>query len=140
MARRIDYDGGDDDESRGNSTRSVVAAVGHGASGGHPTMASRARNQIIQAFDGNGPDDMPYSFVEYPKHVTVNGILYVCGNADEEAAALATGQSKTESSERERLMALAQEKGLGIDGRWKADKIAEALKNAGYEPYPNATA
>ena len=132
MARQKD-DGGADDESRGNATRSLVTTVGHGASGGHP-MNSRARNQIIQAFDGNGPDDMPYAFVEYPKHVTVNGILYVCANADDEAKALATGQSKTEAGERDRLTALAQEKGLGIDGRWKADKIADALRNAGYDP------
>jgi hypothetical protein len=76
----------------------------------------------------------PYEFREFPKHVTVNGIVHTCNDADEEACAREKGGLVREEDERERMMTLAEMHGLKIDRRWKLDRISDAIRNAGYDP------
>jgi hypothetical protein len=93
-----------------------------------------ALNQIIRAFGDSKVAGAPYVFQEYPKHVVVKGRTIVCRDEDEEAAALADQDILSEPDERARLIAVAQQKGLSIDGRWKIEKMRAAIVNAGYDP------
>lgn len=77
----------------------------------------------------------PYIFVEYPKHVTVNGRTFVCQDEAEEAQALETGTLVTEAHERKRLMKVCEVKNVpNVDGRWKLERIEAAIRNAGHDP------
>lgn len=131
MARNDDS--GDDDDTH----TSAVRSAGHSRSGGHVIAQTRAvagKSRIYHAFDDPDlGDDMAYEFHEYPKHVTVEGKLHVCNNADEEATARAGEGIVREADERKRMVALAKVKDVQVDGRWSLDKMAEAITNAGYD-------
>lgn len=68
-----------EEDPRGANAASAINKIGHSKSGGH--------NQIFQ--DPNADDDTggdgPYTFVEYPKHVTVGGVTYTANDAAHEA-------------------------------------------------------
>lgn len=65
----------------------------------------------------------PYTFVEYPKHVTLaDGSVIVVNNAEEEAAA--TGD---QSDERAELMAQAKELGLNPHHKTGVEKLREMI-------------
>ena len=74
-----------------------------------------------------------YQWQEYPKHVTVEGRLFVCNNQAEEDQARATGSIVREADERKRLVALAEVKGVQVDKRWSLDRIAKVLTDNGYD-------
>lgn len=96
-----------------------------------------ALNQIIRSFEPKTGGVMPYSFHEYPKHVYPNGpaMPFVQVNsAEEEAEAMASGTVMDPDTEKKRLLAVAEQKGLAMDGRWKIEKMRATLSNAGYDP------
>ena len=75
-----------------------------------------------------------YTHQEYPKHVQVGGRTINVLTEEEEAQALESGKVVREADERKRMMKIVEMKGLAVDGRWKLDRIAEAISNAGYDP------
>ena len=99
-------------------------------------MRSIPRNQIVKNFFENRSDgqDMPYVYEEFPKHVTVAGRLYTATSAEHEAEILALGRTKNEATDRTRMIALADEKGVSIDKRWGLDRIAQVLRDNGHDP------
>lgn len=131
----------DDDQESGSLAKTArsMRSLGHGTSGGHHPSVARpgSRNQITRkpSWADDDGDDMSASYVyeEYPKHVTVEGKLFVCNNQAEEDQARATGSLVKEADERKRLIALAEVKGVQIDRRWALDRIAKALTDAGYD-------
>ncbi len=76
----------------------------------------------------------PYEFVEYPKHVTIDGKVIVCNDEDEEAQALASGKVVREEDERARMIAVADLYEIKVDKRWGLDKMAKAIRDAGHDP------
>lgn len=76
----------------------------------------------------------PGQFLEYPKAVEVAGRVVACLNEEEERQALEKGAVVREEDERARMLAVAKMYGLAIDGRWKLERIAAAIANAGYDP------
>lgn len=129
----------DDDEpqgARGAKAARAVSRSGHSASGGHVIVTKQVagKTQIFHAFDDPDPgDDMAYEFREYPKHVTVDGKLHVCNNADEETTARAGEKIVRDADERKRLVTLAGIKEVQVDGRWALDKIRAAITDAGFD-------
>lgn len=128
----------------GAKTSKAMAAVGHGSSGGHPPPAAKGpssalarSNQRQWEYNDVRHAHTPYVFHEYPKHVTVAGVVHVCANAEEEAQALATGAVIREDEERKRLVALAGVKDVKVDHRWKLERIAKAISDAGFDPAAN---
>lgn len=120
-----------DDEDKAASTNKTLEMVGHSASGGH-------HNSIY--YDLDGEDDggyVPYEFVEYPKHVTVNGKLFVCNNEAEEETAKAGDPIIRDADERKRLAALAEVKGVNVDKRWSLDRMAKTITDAGFDASAN---
>lgn len=100
-----------------------------------------AHNQIIKAFAPQINGGQPYVFHEYPKHVFPNGpdMPFVnVRSADEEAEVMSAGRIIPEADERQRLLSLAEEKGLKVDARWKLERIRAAISNAGYDTDRNA--
>ena len=76
----------------------------------------------------------PYEFVEFPKHVIVAGRTITVNSEAEEAEALSQGKVVREEDERKRMLAVADLYGLQVDKRWRLDRIAEVIRNAGYDP------
>ena len=75
------------------------------------------------------------AYQEFPKHVIVAGRVIVCLNEDEEAEAVANGQVKREPEECARLMKIVEVKKVpNVDGRWKMERIVDAIRNAGHDP------
>lgn len=138
MARDDGY--GDEPRSTAKTSRAMQTTT-HNASGGHtkgPGLKPGSRNQIIKPpLWDNTPDGdsggVMYVFNEYPKHVTVEGKLFVCNSEAEEQAACDTGKIVREADERKRLVTLAEVKGVQVDGRWSLDKMSKALTDAGYD-------
>lgn len=86
----------------------------------------------------NNIDFPQFEYQEYPKLIyndPANPSAFVkVNNEDEEAAVLAGGRVLREEDERGRLVALAEVKGVQIDKRWKPERIAAAIKDAGHDP------
>jgi hypothetical protein len=75
----------------------------------------------------------PYTFVEYPKHVTLpDGSYVVVNNPEEEAAAMGEESAGEEgvASLREALMAEARELGLNPHHRTGIEKLRELIAEA----------
>ena len=100
MARRDD---GGNDENRGAKARAAVSRASHPAAGGHPSGSHPSvraptrglmRNQIYSpsarrqwdADDAATGGDGPYQYVEYPKHVVIDGVTHVAQSAEHEQA------------------------------------------------------
>lgn len=90
MARRDES--GEDDELQGSTVARAISSIGHTKSGGHSSR-SRGLNQIFQDLDDDeSGGDGPYVFVEYPKHVIIDGVTYVANDAAHEASIRAKGR------------------------------------------------
>lgn len=90
---RID-DSGDDEKGRGSNAAKAISNAGHAASGGHVTGKggkSKGLNQIFQDVDDDTGGDGPYVFVEYPKHVIVDGVTHTANDRAHEASIRAKG-------------------------------------------------
>lgn len=150
MARDDDEDSGG---GKGARSAAQVRSVSHAASGGHNLgKGTPARNQIIQARqlawnitedddEDEGDPMAAYAYVEYPKHVypwpdEPKRFVQV-NNADEEVTALAQGTIVREEDERKRLVALAEVKGVQVDGRWGLGRMEKALSDAGHDHTAN---
>jgi hypothetical protein len=73
---------------------------------------------------------------EYPKHVPVAappGYVQV-NNEEEERQALEQGTIVRDEDERARMMAVASLYDLKIDRRWGLERMAKAIREAGYDP------
>lgn len=137
----------DDEESGpGGKVAAAVRSVGHGASGGHNRGAGRvpAPRSAFSHMHQKNWDDTPrggdvsdYVFHEFPKHVTIDGKLFVCNSEAEEDAARCTGQVVRDEDERKRLMALAGIKNVQVDGRWSVAKMSKAIADANHDPSAN---
>ena len=83
-----------EDEPRSAPASRTVGRVGHAQSGGHNTgRGGRPKpNQIFQdPNDDDGGGDRPYVFVEYPKHVTIDGKTHIARDQTHEAHLKAKG-------------------------------------------------
>lgn len=126
----------DDDEpraSRSAKTSQAIKTVGHGASGGHnpilrATAVGNRANWSHDSHHHSHRSSMDYQYQEYPKWVYPEGKPPVIVNGLEEEAAVMAG---SETDERSRLLTLATDNGVSVDRRWKLERIAQALADAG---------
>jgi hypothetical protein len=79
-----------------------------------------------------------YQYFEYPKHVYPDPERpkhYVVVNSEaEEELAMAGSAVVRDEDERKRLMALAEVKGVNVDGRWSLHRMKKTLSEAGHDP------
>lgn len=139
-----------DDETRsGAKTSRAMQATTHSASGGHtkgPGLKPGSRNQITRAPlwdntpDGDNGTAMS-GYQEYPKHVFPfpdEPKRYVVVNSEaEEEAAMQTGTVVRDADEKRRMIALAEVKGVPVDGRWTTAKMTKVISDAGYDASAN---
>lgn len=77
-------------------------------------------------------------YFEYPKWVTKpSGEQVLVNDGDEEATALAGDNVVRDADEKARLLKVGQVKGVDLDGRWSAARMAEAITAAGFDPTLN---
>lgn len=70
---------------------------------------------------------------EFPKHITINGRLFVVESQAEEDAVRAKVYP-SEADEKARLTGIAQKHGLGFSERATINQMREALAINGYAP------
>ncbi len=115
----------------------AVRAAGHARSGGHHGPPAKAPiNQIVRRpqFHEHQRGQMTYVYHEYPKHVIVGWRTVAVNSEAEEAEAKQLGSVTNDAAERTRMLKIAEVNGLKVDGRWKLDRMADAIRNAGFDP------
>ena len=103
--------------------------------------AAYHRTQIAY---NNNQEFAPYEYREYPKAVTVHGVVHVVHSSDEEAHLTGSGKDNGKSEhkpsapmpsvpapdDKADLLKMAEEFGGQVDKRWSAKRIQEALEAA----------
>lgn len=135
----------DDDEERGGGrnpkTARAIRILGHAAAGGHAHRGKQTDAWDEDDDEAETGGDMP--FYEYPKHLHLwddePARFIQVENAGEEAEAREKFAVVRPGEDRKRLLAIAEVRGLKVDGRWALDKIEAAIVASGGDPNADPT-